>query len=380
MSGLLTMRTLAAVCTLTLGLAARPVHAQPGGDAEALNDEGKRLFKEQRYLEAYKRFKEATSISPQGKYYFNLCFSLNYLERFQEAIDACEQVEPNGADAPLLEKTRAVLQALRAKLPPSDATGGDPNGGDPNGGDPNGGDPNGGDPNGGDPNGGDPNTSNDPALNTNASTGPAQVIGVDPFAAQPKPTGAYAWALGASLAPFVNLGLGHGSVQDRFYAGGGMSLNLFANFMYKEAQQIGLQGYFSASNLGPKAQDVDAPVNILDFGGAAYKHITLTKDIKLTPLFGVHVSLLQPESSIDEALLALGLRGQVALDWGFGKAKEHVFSFSPTLNIYSRSSDGNALVASDYGLDRPGATVQFWLGYQYRFTTPFGSGPLFDLE
>ena len=87
MSGRLHMLGFAAASTLALALVPPLVHtpsaiAQSAGDAEALNDDGKRLFKERRYLEAYKRFKQATALAPKGKYYFNLCFSLNYLERF----------------------------------------------------------------------------------------------------------------------------------------------------------------------------------------------------------------------------------------------------------------------------------------------------------
>lgn len=379
MSGPWTTGRIAAACAVSIALAGQPAHAQPSSEAEALNDEGKRLFKEQRYLEAYKRFQQATSISPEGKYFFNLCFSLNYLERFQEAIDACEQVEPNGADPKLIEKTEAVLEALRAKVPEPAPLDPDPNTVDPN--DPDTGlDPGNPDPN--DPNAGpsDPNAADPNAPNTAVGTGPAQVPGLDPFAVQKQATGAYAWSLGASAGPIANLGLGTGEVQDGFYAGGALRVNMFANFMYNEAQKIGLQGYVGYASLGAAEPEIADPLTMVDLGAAAYKHFTLTPALNLTPLAGVHVSLMQPESDFDEALLALGLRAQVALDWGFGASKEHVVSVAPSLNLYSRASDGNALSASDYGLDGGGASFEISVGYQYRFTTPFGSGPLFELE
>ncbi|MBL4636436.1 MAG: hypothetical protein JKY56_21425 [Kofleriaceae bacterium] len=151
-------------------------------EAERLNTAGKEHFKERRYLDAYKNFKQATAVSPEGRFFFNLCFSLNYLERFQEAIEACEQVEPNGADAKLRDKTNAVLKALRAQVP-AQPTNPNTNPGDPN---TNPTDPN---TNPSDPNTNptDPNT-NPTNPNTNPNTnpppprGPVQVPGLDPFA------------------------------------------------------------------------------------------------------------------------------------------------------------------------------------------------------
>ncbi len=388
---------LSALCaTGFVTASAGPSLAQPAKDADAHNTAGKELFKERRYLEAYRRFKQAAALSPEGRFYFNICFSLNYLERFQEAIEACEQVEPNGADAALVKKTNAVLQALRAKVPaPADPNTGaptDPNTGTPT--DPNTGaptDPNTGaptDPNTGvptDPNTGvptDPNTGvpTDPNTGVPPNTGPATVPGLDPFAPK-QPTGEYAWALGITASPIVNFGLGdNGDIAA--YAGGGFGVNIFANFMYKAEQQIGLQGYVGFANVPPEndALGIVDPLSILDLGGAVYKHISINDKIDISPLVGVHVSLMQPEASLDEGLLAVGLRLQPSIDYHLGAKKEHVISFAPALNLYSAASSSSALFAEDYGLDTGGATFEIGFGYQYRFTTPFGSGPLFTLE
>lgn len=373
MSGLNTLGSFTAALTLCLAAASQPAFAQANDDAEALNDEGKKLFTEQRYLEAYKRFKQATELSPQGKYYFNVCFSLNYLERFQEAIAACEQVEPNGADDKLLDKTRAVLEALRAKVGQDQPGSADPDNYDPNGADPNDAAPS-------NPNDGYPDNSNSSSSDANVGTGPAQVPGVDPFATTKQATGAYAWSLGATVGPLANFGIGKNDSQDAPYDSGGIHVNLFGNFMYLETQKIGLQGYVGYSSL-PVSSSVDFdPLDIVDLGVAAYKHISVTSAVDITPLLGVHVSLLQPEVNLDEALLALGVRAQLALDWSFGASKEHVVSLAPTINFYSPAADGNELRASTYGLDASGASVEIGLGYQYRFTTPFGTGPIFALE
>tara|TARA_R110002096_G_scaffold77896_7_gene183285 strand:+ start:17416 stop:18600 length:1185 start_codon:yes stop_codon:yes gene_type:complete len=385
---------LSALCATGVLMASpTPSVAQPAKEADEHNTAGKELFKERRYLEAYRRFKQAAALSPEGRFYFNICFSLNYLERFQEAIDACEAVEPNGADAALLEKTAAVLEALRAKVPatppPNTGTPVDPNTGtpvDPNTGtaiDPNTGTPT--DPNTGtpvDPNTGqpiDPNAGTPTGPNAGQpSTGPATVPGLDPFA-QKKATGEYAWALGVTASPLANLGLG--DTEDfSVYAGGGFGLNIFANFMYKAEQQIGLQAYLGFANLPPEDDVFTDPLNIIDIGGAVYKHIPINDKFDITPLVGIHVSLMQPEANLDEALLALGVRLQSSIDYHLGANKEHVISFAPALNLYSGASSTSSIAAEAFGLDTGGATFEFGIGYEYRFTNPFGSGPLFTLE
>jgi tetratricopeptide (TPR) repeat protein len=375
-----------------LAATASPGLAQSSPEADAHNDAGKALFKERRYLEAYRRFKQAVAISPEGRFYFNVCFSLNYLERFQEAIEACEQVEPNGADAALLKKTNAVLTALRAKVPatPADPTPVDPNTGT---GTPPDGTPPPFDPNAVDPNAVDPNTGNpivaaptDPNAATqtpptNTSTGPAEIPGLDPFAI-PKPEGDYAWGLGATLSPLGNLGVGAGmDGAAPTYSGVGFGLNMFANFMYRAEQRIGLQAYVGIASLPPDDSISFDALTIFDLGGAVYKHIAITDKIDLTPLLGVHLSLMQPDSNSDEALLGVGLRLQSSVDWYFApSSKEHVLSFAPGVNVYSPAASSNVLDAEDFGLDAGGATLEFGITYQYRFSSAFGSGPLFTLE
>jgi hypothetical protein len=355
---------------LVTAASAKPAPLSAAQAADQHNTEGKAHFKERRYLEAYRQFKQAAAMSPEGRFYFNICFSLNFLERFQEAIDACEQVEPNGADAALIKKTNAVLEALREKVTatPPPNTGGTPI--DPGTGNPV-------DPGTGTPV--DPGTGTPVGPNTvPPSTGPAVVPGLDPFAVK-KATGEYAWALGVTASPLANLGVGE-SDNLSVYAGGGFGLNIFANFMYKAEQQIGLQAYLGIANLPPDDDAFADPLNILDLGGAAYKHIPINDKIDITPLVGVHISLMQPEASLDEALLAVGLRLQSSIDWHLGAKKEHVLSFAPAINVYSAASSSSVIFAEDYGLDSGGATFEFGIGYQYRFTTPFGSGPLFTLE
>jgi hypothetical protein len=360
------------ILCMGISLCLLPHHAQAqSSEAEALNEEGKKHFKERRYLEAYKLFKRATEKSPEGRFFFNLCFSLNYLERFQEAIDACERVEPNGADEKLLKKTNAVLNALRAKVPQKPVD--DPNTGDPNTGDPNTGDPNTGDPNTGDPNTGDPNTGTG---NTNVA-GPAQVPGFDPFREEQEQ--GYQWALGGTLGPILNPNVGNEAPMGAAYGGAGFRLGVFADFMYSELHRIGLQGSLGLTTLPPEA-DGYSKLSIVDFGAAAFKHFRITDTIDVTPSVGVHVSLMQPEPDEQDALISVGARAQGSVNWAFGPSQAHVLSIAPALTLYSPATDSSSVRAATYGLDVPGSVIEVNFGYQYRFKTPFGAGPLFTLE
>src|SRR5678815_667147 len=94
-------------CTLAAALVlatASPALAQqsPKQQADALNDQGKQFFAEKRYDDAYGKFREAATLSPEARFFFNMCYALNFLERYQDAIQACEQVPAaDGADAGL---------------------------------------------------------------------------------------------------------------------------------------------------------------------------------------------------------------------------------------------------------------------------------------
>ncbi len=340
--------------------AVKPSLAQSSPDAEAHNAAGKEHFKEHRYLDAYKRFSQAAAISPEGRFYFNMCFSLNYLERFHEAIEACEQVQPNGADAKLLEKTNRVLIALRAKVPAQPDSGSI---------DPGNTDPGNTDPGSIDPGNTDPNNPIPPQTPV-TQAGPVAVPGLDPFAG--KDEGSYAWALGVGANPLVNLGVGDGYSS-------GLALSVFGNYMFMEKQRIGLQGSASFGTLSPdEGQDT---LGIFEIGGAVYKHIRLAKRLDLTPLAGANLSFMQPDSS-GEGMVGLSLRLQVGVDWSFGATSQHVLSFAPALTLYSAVADNTAvpLYAQDYGLDSGGAILAFGIAYQYRSTEAFGAGPLFTLE
>jgi hypothetical protein len=357
---LLPAATLALLCSLALAPKARAQNAE----ADKLNDAGKKEFKEKRYLEAYRLFKRAAELSPEGRFYFNVCFTLNYLERYQEAIEFCEKVEPAGADEKLLEKTQTVLAALRQKVPqepaPTEPT--DPaNPADPN--------------NPDDPNAADPNAAATGG-STSAMNNPPPP-GVDPFAIEKKAPESYKWSVGAGLNVISNVNVGKIDSSNGY--GSGAGLMGFANFIVNPRMNLGAQVFLGVNSL--TAVDAVDPLNLWDIGAAVYKHFPITDSLSITGLAGGGLAFFQPEATLDEGLLGFGGRFSAGVDWAFGPNKEHVVSAAPTLTVYTAANRGSAgLVPEVYGLDHPSATFALNLGYQFRFATPFGAAPLFTLE
>src|SRR5688572_9067782 len=109
----------AAGVTAVLGAFVTPVAAQntPAEKADQINDEGKKLFAEEKYEPAAKKFEQAIVLSPQGRFYFNHCFTLYFLERYPEALAQCKAVESNSADAGLRDKTNKLIGEIEKRMP-----------------------------------------------------------------------------------------------------------------------------------------------------------------------------------------------------------------------------------------------------------------------
>ena len=165
------------------------------------------------------------------------------------------------------------------------------------------------------------------------------------------------------------------------YSGSGNRLNLFANFIFNEAHRIGVQGYAGISTIPEdEASSGFGALSLIDLGVAAYKHFTIIPNLEVTPLLGLQVSGLQPDLGDGDSFLAFGARAEVSLSYALGRNKEHVLSLTPALNVYGGGSDSGDVPAEAFGLADGGSTLEFGLGYQYRFTTAFGTGRLFTLE
>jgi len=85
--------------------------------AEALNDEGKALFKQANIEGAVDKFKAASALYPDPRYDFNLCISYETLKRYDEALAMCQQVIDKKPEQRLVDKAKsriAIIQDLRA--------------------------------------------------------------------------------------------------------------------------------------------------------------------------------------------------------------------------------------------------------------------------
>ncbi len=354
--------------------------------AAELNDEGKRLWKEEKDVaSAAEKFRQATLLSPEGRYYFNLCYSLHQLSRYRDALTACEAVERNSTDEALLEKTRVVIADLRQRLPktePNPNVDPDPNvdpGPDPNTSDPY--DPNTGEPvvDPDDPDQPDPNDPDDPDQpyeppppgGDGAPSYPDSGPPPEPLPELERVVGSsddYNWSLGASLG-FISASVG----RDGLYGGTGAAVKLDANFIVVPDRKVGLQGYLGISSAS--GGEIDDGVQLFDVGGAIYKHFRRGR-FYITPTVGGHFSLIQPDATV-EAAATVGLHTQVALSLIIGPQRRHVFSVAPALNIYFPASGEDAMAI---GLDESSVTLGMSIGYTLRFMTPFGQSPLIILE
>ncbi|HEU5055236.1 MAG TPA: tetratricopeptide repeat protein [Kofleriaceae bacterium] len=372
---------------LALAVAASPALAQksPRQQADELNDQGKQYFAEKRYEDAYGMFRQAATLSPEARFFFNMCYALNFLERYQDAIQACEQVPAaEGADAALKEKTDRALASLREKLAAQQAaTGGGGSTTPP--------DPNGGGGGGTTAGGGGAVTSGGPASGGPPPAGGAPAAaGEDPFVATeaPPPDDSYQWSVGGDIGFLGNVNAGEDEFGNPLYAEGGFNLRLFANFIIHQGTRLGVQGYLGIGALPPNEDyNTDSEsLGMFDLGGAFFTHRPLVGHLYWTPLVGLSLAVRQPQE-LTQGFISLGSRAEVGFSYVFGPGGEHAFSVTPGFNIYFPSSGeqeheltGEPRAASYYGFDETRALFALNFGYTYRFSTPFGSTPLITLE
>lgn len=83
--------------------------------AERLNDEGKALFKAADINGAVTKFQAAAELAPDPRYYFNLCFSYEALERFDDALGQCQEVLNRHPTDRLRDKAERRIARIRTK-------------------------------------------------------------------------------------------------------------------------------------------------------------------------------------------------------------------------------------------------------------------------
>jgi tetratricopeptide (TPR) repeat protein len=363
-----TSRVAAALLPLLFVLGSpTPAAAQSAAERAAqLNEEGKKLWQEKSDLAgAVEKFRQATVLSPEGRYYFNLCYALHQLGQYREALTACRAVEPNGADADVLKKTAVVIEDLEKRVPPEEQDTGEGGTGEGTGtgeGDTGTGE--------GDTGTGEGTPPGDPPPGYEGQPGggePAPLPGLEQAA---PPTDEYSWSLGADLG-FVASSVGRAD----YYSGAAATLKLHASFVIVPKLNIGAQGYIGITQIGAGSM-AQYDLSIVDFGGALYKHLRRER-FYLTPLVGVQLTGMQPANGLEDVPVTLGLRGELAFSWILGPLRNHVLSVTPAINLYAAAEQPDVAV---YGLDQSSATVGVTVGYTLRFMEPFGQSPLIILE
>jgi len=356
--------------------------------ASKLNDEGKEQMYSNNYAGATASFRQAVAHVPEPKYFFNLCTSLYQEGKFDEALTACNAVANNNPAAELTDKTNKLVGRIKdeakaqgIELHPAGGGGlPDPNAPPP-------------DPNAPPP---DPNAPPDPNVGRPL---PPPAVGRAPqgqavFAAI-RPDHHYTWALGIDVYGGGGQ-IGHapaGFTGDPYgHAMGGFRIK--GDYMILPAIRTGVQAYLQVSQFTAGTDQMATGalnLDVLDVGLAAYRHICLRgfERLCLTPLVGVHLSLMDPNQdqgsgnqTFDYA--AIGLRGELAATFAFGRRYEHVLSVSGGINAYSpvfsSPNDGLSPSAEQIGLDAFSVAGYVGVGYTYRFNTPFGSAAFVTLE
>jgi hypothetical protein len=346
------------------------VHAQSQAEIAAkLNEEGKELMYADKPAEAAKKFQEAVARVPEAKYFINLCAARLQEGKLDEALTACNAVELNNPTPEqkartdkLIGKIHEEAKAQNLELRPGGGGGGDPNVGRP------------------------PDPSRPPPRQ------PAVGRPLQSLVTATSPDHRYTFTLGVDLFG----GGGQVGAAD-YYASGGGGLRFKADYLLNPVQRFGAQGYVQITHLEPGTNDfaLADTLDIVDIGGAAYKHVCLgsTPRMCITPLLGVHLSLMSPANEMNgfgEQVFnyaGLGARGEVALTYAFGRRFEHALSivgganaYTPVLGAPSADDDSGSLTAEEAGLDTGGVLAYLGLGYTYRFNTPLGSSPFIILE
>jgi tetratricopeptide (TPR) repeat protein len=101
--------------------AAEASNEPPRGDhtganprAEALNEEGKDRFRRGDLEGALQRFRAAIELSPDPRFYFNLCLALEHQKNYARALTACQRVIDLETEPRLVEKAQWHIHAIRA--------------------------------------------------------------------------------------------------------------------------------------------------------------------------------------------------------------------------------------------------------------------------
>jgi hypothetical protein len=372
---------------------AQPTNAQR---ANALNDEGKDLMEQQRYGDASDRFQQATLLSQEGRFYFNLCVSRFHEGKFGLSLQACQAVEKAGADAKLKDKTNKMIGKVKEEIrklghdpdqPMVDPNTTPPDPNNPNNTPPDPNNPNNTPPDPNNPNNTppDPNNPNNtpPGPNPNPNVqNPNAIVGAPPptTALNQPPDHKYTWTLGADIYG--------GSAKwgdEGMYGTNAYGFRVIGDFLAMPSRKVGFQAWLGVVH-SDSANSLEEKIDVIDVGIGAYKHLCRGR-LCFTPLLGVELGLMQPEEleGSSAALIAFGARIEGRVGYAFGPRFEHLLTLAVGPQIYTAGlgeatdQDGFPVTGEDVGLGAPSVAFLVGLGYTYRFNTPFGSS-LYTLE
>ena len=392
-----------ALVTLFGFAVARSAHAQPSPSkrADDFNEQGKTLmFKNPPdFPGAADKFRQAIVLSPQGKYYYNLCIALSKQGDLGNALMSCQAVGANGASPELKGKADQLADQIKEQLKKQGVSEadvnaaanqgtGNPDNGNPNNGNPDNGNPNNGNPNNGNPDNGNPNNGNPNNGNPNTATPPvganpnlARFHGAPPpslFATTP-PSHDYTYTFGAAL-----LGGGGSIGSDNAYGSSVGGLRLVGDLLFAAPQKIGAEGYIDFMNVGKADSPTNiGSMNIVDFGVGLYKHFCGGR-LCFTPMAGAQIVGYAPSNNPNSSqdFASVGLRLQGSIGYAFGSRYEHFVTVALGADFDAKPIGTYDVDPSDplIGLDKGAAMFMVSLGYQYRFNTPFGQTPFFQLE
>ncbi len=345
------IRSLSIAIAIGSFLFAVPATAEtPTQRAEALNNEGKALFKEGRYGDAIERFEQAILLSPDARFYFNLCFALNVLERYTDALQQCRLGRRNNPPPDLSPKLDRLTVELELRVPPEQRNL-------------------------------PPQTTGPASGDHPPPTGPA-------FVEQAERQNEYGWALGVELGTLHNLSVGKVGTTELYEKVGGQ-MRLFANIPFSGSSGLGLRPYIDMGKLGGGDTRIMLPgdsgigefpdLTILSFGTGMFWDINLGSSLVWSPFLGLHITSFQPSAGRRESLYAGGLRVDTSFAWLLGQFNQHVLSVSPSISLYGKA-DGGDQVAERFGLDAASSTFTIALGYTYRFDAGTGGRPGLSLE
>ena len=336
--------------------------------AEQYNKEGKLLMGESQYAEAAAKFRQAIKRNPIAGYFMNLCAALLSDGKLDEALATCHLAEgkqPSDAQkdkiARLTEKIKADAKAAHVELHETGGGGG--------------------------------SDTQDPTrtINTPPNYTPTVIAPTQQNLVVAEPPGnRYTWTMGVDF-----FGGGGRIGRPDYYGTAFGGVRIKGDVLVNPPLRIGVEGYLQITHLGAGSNDSPqvSSLDVFDIGVAGYKHFCPggTPRFCVTPLLGVHLSLMSPAGEMDGTgsqvfnYAGVGGRGEVSMDFAFGRRFEHVLSIMVGANVYSKSltgpsADSGSLTIAEAGLDQGGAAGYLGLGYTYRFNTPLGAVPFVVLE